>query len=405
MSAPPLPAAASDADPLRAALIAWLGLRWQPQTLPALRQRLSHPPFTRPQGGDDLAGWQALYDLAAQERVAGLLYDVARNQGLCPPAIERQLHDFAAYTAVQNRGRLAALAAALDHLAAVGVAVILLKGAALAENLYANLALRPMVDLDLLVRRAAAAPALQHLTTAGYRAIDYGPHMLSTLTFENEIMLIEPGPQAGMLELHWSLFDSPHHQARLPEDWLWQTAQPAPAAGRRALILGNEAQLLHLCGHLALHHAGQSDLLWLHDVAELLQQTAQTLDWELVLAQAQACDLVLSLRQTLARVVAMWQAPAPEGALARLAALPASPGEKALIAARAGGPQSTLQRFWADLVAQPGANARFRYAWQNIFPTPAYMRRRYQIRRPFLLPLAYPYRWGVGLAARICLRK
>ena len=259
---------------------------------------------------------------------AGLLYDVARNQGLCPPAIERQLHDFAAYTAVQNRGRLAALAAALDHLAAVGVAVILLKGAALAENLYANLALRPMVDLDLLVRRAAAAPALQHLTTAGYRAIDYGPHMLSTLTFENEIMLIEPGPQAGMLELHWSLFDSPHHQARLPEDWLWQTAQPAPAAGRRALILGNEAQLLHLCGHLALHHAGQSDLLWLHDVAELLQQTAQTLDWELVLAQAQACDLVLSLRQTLARVVAMWQAPAPEGALARLASPAGVPRRK-----------------------------------------------------------------------------
>ncbi len=399
MADPPLPPA--DTDPLRAALIAWLGLRWQPQTLPAVRRLLARPPFAAAKGGRDPLVWQALYDLAEQERVAGLLYDAARSHALCPPAIQRRLHDFAAYTAVQNRMRLAALGDALDDLAAAGVPAILLKGAALLEAFYSHPPLRPMVDLDLLVRKADAATALAQLTAAGYRAVDLGPHAHSTLTFENEILLIGPGPQAAMLEVHWSLFDSPHHQARIPEAWLWQSARPLHAAGRPALILGDEAQLLHLCGHLALHHAGQPDLLWLHDVAEVLHHVHRRIDWDLTLAQAQACDLSLSLRQTLLQVVALWSAPAPAWVLDRLAALPASAAEERLITARARGPQPVRQRFWADLQAQPGWKARIGYAWQHLFPAPAYMRRRYQIRHPALLPLAYPYRWGVGLFCRI----
>ena len=40
---------------------------------------------------------------------------------------------------------------------------------------------------------------------------------------------------------------------------------------------------------------------------------------------------------------------------------------------------------------------RLGYAWTHLFPSAAYMRQRYDIPHPLLLPLYYPYRWFRGL--------
>jgi hypothetical protein len=55
------------------------------------------------------------------------------------------------------------------------------------------------------------------------------------------------------------------------------------------------------------------------------------------------------------------------------------------------------QRFWTDLVSIDGWGARLGYAWTHLVPSAAYMRNRYRIRHPWLLPLYYPYRWLRGL--------
>jgi hypothetical protein len=48
----------------------------------------------------------------------------------------------------------------------------------------------------------------------------------------------------------------------------------------------------------------------------------------------------------------------------------------------------------------PGWRQRVRFARTNLFPSAAYMRQRYQIKHPLLLPLYYPYRWLRGLRGR-----
>jgi hypothetical protein len=58
---------------------------------------------------------------------------------------------------------------------------------------------------------------------------------------------------------------------------------------------------------------------------------------------------------------------------------------------------SVAQRLWADLRSMPNGSLRLRYALASLFPPPAYMRERYRIAHPWLLPLYYPYRWLVGL--------
>jgi hypothetical protein len=62
------------------------------------------------------------------------------------------------------------------------------------------------------------------------------------------------------------------------------------------------------------------------------------------------------------------------------------------------------QRFWADLWGQPGWDQRAAFAMRQLFPTPAYMRQRYQTGTGWALPLFYPYRWLLGVRGVIAMK-
>ena len=288
----------------------------------------------------------------------------------------------------------------LRILAAQQIAVILLKGAALAETIYGNIAVRPMGDLDLLVHREDVAAALAALRAAGWEAVDAEARDGLTLAYEVEIALQKPGPIPVLLEIHWGLLDSPHYQHTLPLTWFWDTAVAVEADGVNALALGPETLVLHLCAHLALHHGGHG-LLWLHDVAEVLHAYGDRLDWDEVLARGQAWDLVLPLQHILARVARDWEAPIPAEVMARLAALRPSPDEARVYAWLTAPERPVAQRFYADLASMPGWRDRLRYGWGSLFPARAYMIQRYGIPHPLLTPLYYPYRWLVGLRSAL----
>lgn len=382
-----------------------LGCRWHPHQLEMVRQRLSVAPYIWTDDTCDMSSWKALIDTAASERVSGLVYEVFQGQDICPPSIERQLHDAYAYTAIQNRILLSTLGEVLDILDGAGIPVIVLKGAALTEAYYGHIGLRPMVDLDLLVHQHDVPDAQERLSTIYFQPLDKSIRLNSVLAYENELALVRFSHLTEQVELHWGLFDSPHHQAIVDEEWFWQTARPITIADRSALILGFEAQLLHLCGHLLLHHAATSNLLWVCDVAEVVYHDHDKIDWETVVAKAQAYDLVLAVAQTLHRIVTLWQAPVPEAILTRLATAQGSSVEARLLKERSKASRPVSQRFWSDLVAFPGWRVRLTYAWQSLVPSPAYMKQRYRIRRRVLLPLAYLYRWLLGMADLLHLRE
>jgi hypothetical protein len=188
------------------------------------------------------------------------------------------------------------------------------------------------------------------------------------------------------------LFDSPYYQYAMPMDWFWETAEPAEIAGRRARMLGPTAQVLHLCGHLRLHHSGR-ELRWLHDVAQLIATQGARIDWPVVLDRARQFDLVLSLRDVLDRVAADWGAAVPGAVLQRLHGLVPSRRERRVFRWLTQPDRSVARRLWVDLLTLPGWSPRLAFAWLNLIPSAAYMRQRYGIRHPVFVPLYYPYRW------------
>ena len=367
---------------------------WDPTALPAARE---------------LAGTldgPALLNRACAEGIAPLLYSRLRGEGVLPPAVEAGLHQAYYASARRNVSLLHQLELVLGQFAAAGVSIMLLKGAALALAVYDSPAARPMGDLDLLVRPEDAERALDLLEGAGYAPVRAETQPGAAIAFENEVMLRRPGPVETAIEVHWGLIDSPYYQHHLPMDWFWRTTIPLTVDRTATQMLGPEAQLLHLCAHMVLHHGnmGQPRLLWLHDVAEVVTHYRERIDWDLLLNQARACDLVLPVQRVLPRVAADWQVPIPAAALNRLQALHPSREEARVFAQLTADSRPVARRFWNDLTAMPTWADRLRFAWANLFPSPAYMRQHYQVPHPLLLPLYYPYRWYLGLRSALSPR-
>lgn len=346
--------------------------------------------------------WLLLGRLAVHEGVAPLLYASVRGQGLAPAWFEQELKQVYDLNATRNLRLLHELTLVLEQLERAQIAAIVLKGAALAETLYGNFALRPMFDLDLLVRREALPRAMETLAAVGYTMATVEPYEGAALENENEILLHKRGVLDVALELHWSLIDSPFYQQAAAMDWFWQTSQPAHIGGRQSLVLGPEAQLIHLCAHLALHHRGKG-LLWLHDVASLILIGGKRLNWDELVTRTAALDLALPVRHVLSQVTEDWSVPVPPIVLQQLNALQPSQRAAQIYIWSMQPVRPVAVRFWADLGSMTGWRARLRYAWHNLFPSTTYMKHRYAVSKPLLLPLYYPLRWLKGIGGLLRL--
>ena len=335
--------------------------------------------------------WSAVCHLAKHERVAPLLHLALRDCPALPADAAAALRDAYHETARCNllfRHELGGVLRALD---AAAIPVLVLKGAALSDTVYPSIAVRPMSDLDLLVRRPDVTRAFAVLSDLGFAE----PRIQTRAgagAYESQYYVYKESVAPVPLELHWSLFDSPYYQYALSMDWFWETAESADIADTRARMLGREAQVLHLCGHLRLHHGGD-ELLWLHDVAQVIGVWGARIDWQLVLEQARRFDLVLSLRDVLGRVARDWGAAVPSAVLQQLRGVSPSRREARVFGWLTQPDRSVAQRLWIDLASLPSWSRRIGFAWIHLFPSAHYMRQRYGVAHALLVPFYYPYRW------------
>jgi hypothetical protein len=156
--------------------------------------------------------------------------------------------------------------------------VILLKGAYLAHVVFRDRALRPMVDVDILINQGDLPRVENALQSLGYK-LGVLKHRDWSLKNHYHLAYIHPQFQV-QIEVHWHI-QRPDAPYPVDINELWQHAQPITIAGVETLGLSHEHLLLHQCLHLAKHGFGVG-LRPFCDLAEILRCYQDQIDWQQV---------------------------------------------------------------------------------------------------------------------------
>jgi len=224
--------------------------------------------------------WDRLIGQSARHGVTSLLYQRIKalaSRAAVPANILLTLREMHLHNAARSMRLRHELAQVLTLLQSDGIPVIPLKGAHLVEVVYRDPALRPMSDIDLLVKRPDLSRVESKLRAAGYKP--YRPFWPEAEHAVHKHLPPFVKPDAVPLEIHWTIA-SPASPFRIDVDGLWARARPAVIAGVQVLTLSPEDLLLHLCLHTSYQHRFAVGLKGLYDVYETLRNYRGEIDWE-----------------------------------------------------------------------------------------------------------------------------
>ena len=165
-----------------------------------------------------------------------------------------------------------------------GIPVMPLKGPLLADLLYGDFSLRPMGDIDLLIRREDLAKGEQILLRAGcirWPAAEEGADYHNSYATEGE-----RGARI-VVDLHWDLADS--HVTRLDVREIWASASRIAWEGREVWTMTLPDLLLYLCLHAVKD--GLGSLRPLLDIALVVERFGGILPWKELVEKARAARI------------------------------------------------------------------------------------------------------------------
>lgn len=262
--------------------------------------------------------WDRVIERAAFHSVASLIYfnlnKLNLNSKVIPQEIISKLKNYYYATLVRNMQFWTEMQKILNALKQSKIQAIPIKGIILCENLYHNLGLRPMVDIDLLIREDNLSAFEEAVSRLGYRkelqghTEDYYRKYHCNLIFRKE-------NSNFLVEAHWSFsFPRPN---KIFFSKLWERGRQKEINGVKMYALSAEDTLF--C--LALHLRGHTRFLILRhicDIYELLEQFGNDFDWDYVVDEAEKNRIKSNLYFALSAANELLDASVPESILERI---------------------------------------------------------------------------------------
>jgi len=164
-------------------------------------------------------------------------------------------------------------------MAQAGVSFLVLKGAALAPLVYGDPRLRPMRDVDVLIRKADAGRALDVLMRCGFR-----PGGAATPSSHHHLQGMAKTMDGATvtIELHHELLARTPFVERRDYDDLIRRSQPFEWGGMTCRTLGREDMLWHVYAHAFVINTlrpGAIRLLSVADLAHATEAWIDEIDW------------------------------------------------------------------------------------------------------------------------------
>ncbi len=228
------------------------------------------------------ATWDAVLHLAQRETMAPLVHAAVKEAALdrVPASVTVAVAQAYEQAAAAARGAYAQLAEILEVFRAARVTAMVLKGAAMARFLYADPAVRPFTDLDLLVPFEQIDRAHDVLLRAGY-AIYGGAPTAADRRWRHARGYYDPRGYRLPVDLHWRYAGYP---LLVPIDYrtILARGRAAEIGGVPLVVPSAEDLLVALGVHFQRDlWYGKPRLRYLRDVTEISQRAH--VDWPRVI--------------------------------------------------------------------------------------------------------------------------
>lgn len=249
----------------------------------------------------DDVDWQALWDVAVAHRIDPLLHRQFSDgtAASVPQWLRDQCRvtfEEAGFGTIRIQRELVLIC---RDLAAAGIGFVAMKGAYLAFHAYADPALRPLRDLDILVARDDAMAAYRALLARGLVPTVEGGNAEEVLKLKHQLPTLR-SPETGMLvEVHHRAFHGEESDPDLTGDPGFADRLVTRELGGQSIsFMGAEDLLLHLIVHSVYDHRFDNGPGILADIAALLG--THSIDWPLFWAiaerQSRARGAIFALR-------------------------------------------------------------------------------------------------------------
>ena len=310
--------------------------------------------------------WNYILENANDNRIATLLYYNLQKSGndLVPVEVIEQLQK--TYKAILARNIIAfnELKQILKSFSESQIKVILLKGVALAETVYPDIALRPFGDIDLLIHKNDLYKFKPKLLQFGYELSEPSDKAIKSIKKDGIA-----------LDIHWHLVNSPYSKY-IDIDEFWKNTVTINIEGIDAFVLSPENLLIHLCLHASRHYYPQ--LICLVDISEVIQHYGEILDWELVLEKALHYKICPPMYYSLTHTKELFNTSIPDSVLDSLSLYNVSSfDDKIFFALLAIPGDSGANSAIATFLDINGIIPKIRYLFSKLFPGKDFMAKRY----------------------------
>lgn len=222
--------------------------------------------------------WAAAVDLALQYRIGPLLQSQLTSLDiyqLLPTLSMERLQNAYRFTVGKNLRLNYELKIVLSAFAAAAIPVIVLKGAFLVQEVYSNIALRTVGDIDILVHEADLSHAVQVLRELGYKQMSTLPE---TPAIGHHLPRFIHNGNVAVVELHWQLLDD--NPLSINTNELWEHSIPMVLVDTPAKALAPEDLLLHICCHAVYGHGLNQDMRFLIDITKIVEHYQSVFRWQ-----------------------------------------------------------------------------------------------------------------------------
>jgi hypothetical protein len=363
----------------------------------------------------NILDWNYIFECSARQGISPLFYWNLKNINNgknVPPEVMKGLKKIYYSNLAQNMLFYNELSKILMAFKGADIDTIVLKGAFLAEKIYKNIGLRPMSDIDLLVKEKDLQKVKRELTKLMYFAptiiFPTKLHEQFQMVRSNELPPFVHSIKRIVIEIHWDI-QPPQNPYQVDINKFWNNAKSIKVAGIEVLTFAPEDILQHLCLHLHKHINSSSappakPLRDYCDIAEVTKHYKETINWNSLLQSSKSYRTEEPIFHGLYIAKKYFEAFVPENVLHKLETVKSIISfEEIFKGASEDNSKRKNQRYEIDYLMKlklvNGSCNKIRIIFGDIFPSKEFMIHRYSIKdekqvyKYYLIRLGTAFLW------------